>query len=71
MPFLDLEPDLHDTVSIASRVLGAVCGGLLLLRGIAIVGDYLLEKAGMTETRLDDLESKQLRQADRNRQIVV
>ena len=54
VPFLDLDSDLHDTVSIASRVLGAVCGGLLLLRGIAIVGDYLLEKAGMTETRLDD-----------------
>ena len=27
---------------------------LLLLRGIAITGDYLLEKAGLTETRLDD-----------------
>ena len=54
VPFLDLDPDLADTVEIAARVLGAVCGGLLLLRGIAIVGDYLLEKAGMTETRLDD-----------------
>ncbi len=54
VPFLDMDPDLNDTVNIAARVLGAVCGGLLLLRGIAIAGDYLLEKAGMTETRLDD-----------------
>lgn len=54
LPFLDLDPELRDTVVIAARVLGAVCGGLLLLRGIAIVGDYLLEKAGLTETRLDD-----------------
>ena len=52
--FLDLDPNLRDTVEIAGRVLGAVCGGLLLLRGIAIIGDYLLEKAGLTETRLDD-----------------
>ncbi len=52
--FLDLDPDLEDTVEIAARVLGAVCAGLLLLRGIAIIGDYLLEKAGLTETRLDD-----------------
>lgn len=53
-PFLDLEPDLDDTVTIAARVLGAVCSGLLLLRGIAIVADYLLEKANLTATRLDD-----------------
>lgn len=52
--FLNLEPDLEDTISIAGRVLGAVCGGMLLLRGIAIVGDYLLLKARVTETRLDD-----------------
>lgn len=52
--FLDLDTDLEDTVEVAGRVLGAVCGGLLLLRGIAIVGDYLLIKAGLTETRLDD-----------------
>ena len=52
--FLDLDADLEDTITIAARVLGAVCAGLLLLRGIAIVGDYLLEKAGLTETRLDD-----------------
>lgn len=52
--FLDLDPDLADTINIAGRVLGAVCAGLLLLRGIAIVGDYLVEKAGLTETRLDD-----------------
>jgi len=52
--FLDLDPNLRDTVEIAARVLGAVCAGLLLLRGIAIIGDYLLAKAGLTETRLDD-----------------
>jgi len=54
VPFLDLDPNLEDTAILAARVLGAVCGGLLLLRGIAILGDYLLAKAGMTETRLDD-----------------
>ncbi|MEO8540714.1 MAG: mechanosensitive ion channel family protein [bacterium] len=54
IPFLDLDKDLADTVEIAARVLGAVCAGLLLLRGIAVIGDFLLEKAGMTETRLDD-----------------
>jgi MscS family membrane protein len=52
--FIELDTDVEDTVSVAARVLGAVCGGMLLLRGIAIVGDYLLEKAGMTATRLDD-----------------
>ena len=52
--FLGLEQDLEDTLTIAGRVIAAVCGGLLLLRGIAITGDYLLEKAGATETRLDD-----------------
>ncbi len=35
--FLDLDPNLRDTVEIAARVLGAVCAGLLLLRGIAII----------------------------------
>ena len=54
LPFLDLDTDLADTASIAGRVLAAVCGGLLLLRGIAIIGDYLLEKAELTATRLDD-----------------
>ena len=54
VPFLDLDPDLADTLQIAGRVLGAVSAGLLLLRGIAVVGDYLLEKAGNTATRLDD-----------------
>ena len=52
--FLDLDADLEDTVNVAARVLGAVCAGLLLLRGIAIVGNYLLDKAALTETRLDD-----------------
>ncbi|MBK7124406.1 MAG: mechanosensitive ion channel family protein [Dehalococcoidia bacterium] len=52
--FLDLDVDLEDTVNVAARVLGAVCAGLLLLRGIAIVGNYLLDKAALTETRLDD-----------------
>ena len=48
--FLDLDADLEDTVNVAARVLGAVCAGLLLLRGIAIVGNYLLDKAALTET---------------------
>lgn len=52
--FLGLEQDLEDTLTIAGRVIAAVCGGLLLLRGIAITGDYLLQKAAGTETRLDD-----------------
>lgn len=54
VPLLDLDPEIEDTATVAARVLGAVCGGLLLLRGIAIVGDYLFEKAELTETRLDD-----------------
>lgn len=54
VPFLDFDTDLHDAVQVGARVLAAVCGGLLLLRGIAIIGDYLLEKAAGTETRLDD-----------------
>lgn len=53
-PFLDFDPDVEDAVEVGSRLLGAVCGGLLLLRAIAILGDYLLERAGETETRLDD-----------------
>lgn len=53
-PFLDFDPDVEDAIEVAARLLGAVCGGLLLLRGIAIVGDYLLDKAVATETRLDD-----------------
>lgn len=54
VPFLDFEPELEDTAIVAARVLGAVCGGLILLRLIAIVGDFLFDKAELTETRLDD-----------------
>ncbi len=54
VPFLDLDPEVEDTAVVAARVLGAVCGGLILLRGIAIVGDFLFDKAELTETRLDD-----------------
>ncbi len=53
-PFLDFEQDVEDAIGIGARLLGAVCGALLLLRGIAIVGDYLVDKANATETRLDD-----------------
>ncbi len=36
-PFLDFEQDVEDAIGIGARLLGAVCGALLLLRGIAIV----------------------------------
>lgn len=53
-PFLELDPDIEDVVEVAARLLAVICGGLLLLRGIAIGGDYLLDRAGETATRLDD-----------------
>ena len=62
VPFLDLDPELEDTAVVAARVLGAVCGGLILLRLIAIVGDFLFEKAEATETRLDDQLIPMIRQ---------
>lgn len=62
VPLLDLDTEIEDTAIVAARVLGAVCGGLILLRGIAIVGDYLFEKAEATETRLDDQLIPMIRQ---------
>ncbi|MEZ4502339.1 MAG: mechanosensitive ion channel [Dehalococcoidia bacterium] len=52
--YLELEPDVEDAVQVAARLVAVVSGGLLLLRGIAITGDYFLDRAGETATRLDD-----------------
>jgi len=52
--FLELEGDVESGVRVGAHLVAIISGGLLLLRGIAIVGDYFLDRAGETATRLDD-----------------
>ncbi|MGH7752240.1 MAG: mechanosensitive ion channel family protein, partial [Gemmatimonadales bacterium] len=54
VPLLDLDPDIEDTATVAGRLLGVVCGALIILRVIGIAADHLLGAAQRTATKFDD-----------------
>ena len=54
VPILDFDIDVEDAATVAGRLLGVVCGALIILRLLGIAADHLLGAAAKTETRFDD-----------------
>ena len=54
VPILDFDVDVEDAATVAGRLVGVVCGALIILRIIAILADHLLGVAARTETKFDD-----------------